>query len=250
MNSLDRTLEWMVTREVDEVAVSEAQRELEALIASRARHVRPAPRARGWLAVAASAAVLAIAMIWLPLAPTPALAFSAVQQNLRDFRTLRFVMDQRVNGRATMQTRVAMSRDGNVRTEVGEDITVIVNSAEQRVLTLMKSRRIAMLSPLQEPVEKDDQLSWLEDVRNFQGVATQLPGSRIIDGRKAYGWQLSTNGMELVLWATEDGMPLEMSMDQGTPLQLMFHFEINLPLPADLFSTRVPQGYSEVAPED
>jgi len=250
MISLDRTLEWMATREVDEAAVSEAQRKLEALIVSRARPVRSAPRARGWLAVAASAAMAAIAMIWLPLTPTPALAFSAVQENLRDFRTLRFVMDQRVNGHATPQTRVAMNRDGNVRTEVGEEITVIVNSAEKRVLTLMKSQRIAMLSPLNAPVESDDQLSWLEDVRNFQGIATQLPRPRIIDGRKAYGWQLATNGMELVLWATEDGMPLEMSMDQGTPLQFIFHFEMNVPLPADLFSTRMPEGYSEVKPED
>ena len=87
-------------------------------------------------------------------------------------------------------------------------------------------------------------------MRNFQGVATRLPGSRTIDGRKAYGWQLSTNGMELVLWASEDGLPLEMSMDQGTPLQFIFHFEINLPLSAELFSTRVPEGYREVAPED
>ena len=46
----------------------------------------------------ASAAVAAVALLWLPLGSTPALAFAQVQQHFRDFRTLRFDIEQRMNG--------------------------------------------------------------------------------------------------------------------------------------------------------
>jgi outer membrane lipoprotein-sorting protein len=249
MKSLDQTIEWLATREIDEAFTEDAQRKLETLIATRSSRTRLG-RAGGWVAAAASAAAVVLVLVLLPLTPTPALAFSAVQQQLRDFRTLRFVIDQRVNGQETMKTRVAMTHDGNVRTEVGEDIAVIVNSSEKRVMTLVKPARIAMVKPLDQPVGQDDQLAWLDDIRDFQGVATRLPRSRTIEGRNAYGWQLTIGGMRIELWATEDGVPLEMKLDQGAPVQLLFHFEMNVPLPADLFSTRVPEGYNPGPPED
>lgn len=243
MKSLDHALELIASRRVDEAAVQEAQRKLEALIASRSARTRRVPATRGWLTAAVSALVLVVSVIWLPLTPSPALAFSAVQQKLRDFTTLSMVIDQRVNGRQTLQSRVSMTNDGNVRTEVGPDIVVIVNSAEMRVLTLVKPARIATVKPLEKRVEKSDQLEWLEEVRAFQGKATQLRQTRLIDGRQAHGWELEIGGMPMVMWATEDGIPLEMTLEQGAALQLDFRFEMNVPLAAELFSTQVPEGY-------
>jgi hypothetical protein len=251
MNTLDNMIESFASREADEAAVRAAQLKLESAIARRmaqqGSRVKQT-RKTGWLAAAVSAGVAALAVLWLPLNPTP--AFAAVQKHFRDFQTLRFVIDQRVNGQSTVHTRVQATRSGNVRTEVGEDVVVIVNSAEARVLTLIRGSRMAIVSPLAHPVEEDDALKWLQDIREFQGAAKMLPEPRVIRGSKAYGWQLETQGIDMVLWATADGLPLEMTMNPAAQLQLDFKFEFDVPLAAGTFSTEVPAGYTVGPRED
>jgi hypothetical protein len=252
MNSLDKMLELVAAREPEPALVSGAQDRLEAMIARRLAEIpvrRPARRARGWLAAAATAAV-ALAMLWLPFGSAPALAFAKVQEHFRDFRTLRFDVEQRMNGRLLVKSRVSVTRDGNVRTDVGDDITVIVNSTERRMLTLIRSAHLAIPSPLAEPVTKDDAIRWLEDIRNFQGEAKALSRTRWIRGSFAHGWEFATAGGPIVLWATDEGLPLEMTMGSGTPLELSFNFEFNPPFDAKLFSTEIPAGYSRGESED
>jgi outer membrane lipoprotein-sorting protein len=251
MNTLDRNLELFAAREVEAAHVNEAQRKLEAAIASRtaALPLRKPLRQIGWLTLTASAAVAAL-LVWLPLASTPVQAFAEVQQHFRDFRTLRFDIDQRVNGESTMKSRVSVARDGNVRTDVGDDVSVIVNSTEQRILTLVHSAHVAVQSPLGAPVAEKDSLEWLKEIRDFQGQATLLPQSREIDGQAARGWELKVGTGNIVLWATEDGLPLEMTMDQEPQLQLSFHFEFDVALAPQLFSTEIPAGYSRAEAED
>jgi hypothetical protein len=254
MNSLDRTLELAGDREPDAELVSTAQRKLDAVVAAKlaaqpAR--RPARTARGWLAAAASAAIAAVAVLWLPLGTTPALAFADVQRHFRDFQTLRFDVEQRMDGKTLMKAQVSVRHDGSVRAEVGDDMVVVVNPVEKRVLSLMKSARLAVVSPLDEAApKKDDALDWLDDIREFQGAATALPGTRIIDGHRAQGWELTIDGGKVVLWANDEGLPLQMTLDQGVAIDMDFHFEFDLAMPADLFSTRIPEGYSPGEAED
>jgi len=252
MNPLDHTLDLCAARVMDDAAVQDAQARLEAVIAARVAGRAAAPRRTrrvgGWLAAAASAAAAVLAIVWLPLNPTP--AFAAVQKHFRDFQTLRFVIDQNVEGQPTIQTRVQATRSGNVRTEVGDDVIVIVNSAEARVLTLIRPSRMAIVSPLAHRVEEDDALKWLKDIREFQGVAQALPEPRVIDGQQVFGWQLQTEGIDMVLWATAEGLPLQMTMNPAAQLQLDFHFEFDVPLAPGSFSTEVPAGYRVGTPED
>jgi outer membrane lipoprotein-sorting protein len=253
MNSLDKILGLFAAREPEAALVSGAQDKLEALIARRLAEVparRPARGARGWLAAAATAAVVAVAMLWLPFGSTPALAFAKVQEHFRDFRTLRFNVEQRMDGRLIMKSRVSVTHDGNVRTDVGDDVTVIVNSTERQVLTLMHSAHLAISSPLDKPATKDDALRWLEDIRDFQGQAKALTKTRLIRGSWAHGWELQTAGGPMVLWATDEGLPLEMTMGSSTLLQLSFDFEFNPALDAKFFSTEIPAGYSRGESED
>ena len=253
MNTLDRTLELLASREPDAAMVAEAQRKLDALVAGRVatNPTRwPGRGARGWLAAGASAAVAAVALLWLPLGSAPALAFAQVQQHFRDFRTLRFDVEQRMNGAVIMKSRINLTRDGNVRTDIGADISVIVNSTERRVVTLLHQAHMAVVSPLGAPATKEDALAWLKDIRDFQGQARALPQTRTIDGRKAYGWELQSAGGSIVLWATEDGLPLEMLMGGNAELQLDFHFVFDPPLSAQMFSTKIPAGYSLATQED
>jgi outer membrane lipoprotein-sorting protein len=250
MNSLDRTLDLFVSSEPDASAIAAAQGRLEAAVAARvaARPARSTRRVGGWFAVAASAAAVAFAVLWLPLASTP--AFAQVQQHFRDFRTLRFDMKQFVAGSEVLAVRVSMTRGGDVRTDIGKDMSVIVNSGEGRVLTLAHGARRAVEQPLGSEASDSDALAWLEDVRNFQGAATRLPQTRVIDGRKAYGWRLDVDNVDLDLWATADGLPLEMQMSGAGQMRFDFDFEFDVALPAETFSTAIPDGYSRGDAED
>jgi hypothetical protein len=253
MNSLDETLESFATREPPVEMVNAAQARLEAAVSSRMA-ATAAPRARrrvnGWLAAGASALAAVVAVILLPLTSTPALAFSAVQEHFQDFRTLRFDMTQEVAGQQGLVTRVAVTRDGNLRTDIGEDLSVIVNAAQGRVLTLIHPEHVVMETPIGGGRSDDDSMRWLEDIRKFQGVAARLPQPRTIGGRQAFGWKLRTGNMDIVLWATEAGLPLEMQMTGEQQMRFEFHFEFDVPLPDEMFSTAIPAGYSRAAAED
>ena len=253
MNTLDRTLELLASREPDAATVTEAQRKLDALeaqwLASRTNH-RPARPARGWLAAGASAAAAAVALLWLPLGSAPALAFAQVQEHFRDFRTLRFDVEQRMNGKSLMKSRIHVTRDGNVRTDVGDLISVIVNSSEHRVMTLHHPAHVATLAPLAAPATADDAMAWLQEIRDFQGEARALPQPRMIGHQKAHGWELETAAGKIVLWATDDGLPLEMTIGGSAAMQLDFDFEFDLAIPAQMFSTAIPAGYSLASAED
>jgi outer membrane lipoprotein-sorting protein len=205
----------------------------------------PAPRVRrgvtGWLAAGATAMAALVAVVLLPLAPTP--AFAAVQEHFQDFRTLRFDMTQEVAGQKGIVTRVAMTRDGRLRTDVGTDLSVVVNTAEGRVLTIIHPEHVAMQTPIRGAPGDDHSLDWLEDIRKFKGVATRLPEPRTIGGREAYGWKLRTGNMDIVLWATESGLPLEMQMTGAQQMRFEFHFDFDVALPDSMFSTATPAGY-------
>jgi hypothetical protein len=251
MNSLDRKLEMFTHDEPPAEAVQDAQRKLEDVIAGAAPRKKKTP-VGGWLAAAASAAVAVMAAIWLPLNPGTALAFSDVQKHFRDFHSLRFDIEQRVNGEMLMKSRVNVRADGSVRTEVGEDIVVVVNTQEKRVLTLVRPEHIAVVTPLPEPGTKEDATDWLKDIRDFQGKARALPEARVIRGQRVHGWELPlpTGKGTIVLWATDEGLPLEMKIDQGVALDMSFHFEFEPQVPPDYFSTQVPAGYELGTEED
>ena len=249
MNTLDRTLELLAHVEPDARTVQDAQRKLEQVIANAAPRKRNV-RVGGWLAAAASAVVAVMVVLLLPLSPTTALAFSEVQQHFRDFRTLRFEIEQRMNGDLFMKQRVSVLANGSVRAEVGDDVVVIVNTQEMRVMTLMRSQRIAVVNPLDEAGTKEDATKWLNDVRDFQGVAKALPGTRFIRGQRASGWELPLEQGTLTLWANQAGLPLEMKLDQGVAIDMSFRFEFDANLPAELFSTEVPAGYTLGKEED
>jgi hypothetical protein len=244
MNSLDKTLESFAAHEPPAEMIGAAQQRLEAAVAARIARL-PAPRTRrrvsGWLAAGATAVAAVVAVVLLPLTPTP--AFAAVQEHFQDFRTLRFAMTHEVAGRTGVATFVSTTRDGRLRTDIGKDLSVIVNPAEGRVLTLVHPEHIAMQMPVGGGSGDDDSLDWLEDIREFKGAALRLPEPRTIGGLEAYGWKLRTGNMDIVLWATEGGLPLEMQMTGQQQMHFEFHFEFDVPLPDEMFSTAIPARY-------
>jgi hypothetical protein len=253
MNSLDQTLERVATAEPPADVVKAAQDRLDAVVSARMSATRTRRGKRGvhgWLVATASALVAAVAFVWLPLTPTPALAFSTVQEHLRDFQTLRVEMRQRVAGQEGAVTRISVTRDGRLRTDVGQDVSVIMNNAENRVLTLIHGEHLAVQSPLGGNAADNDSLDWLQDIRDFQGVARRLPEPRMINGQRAVGWQLQVQSLNAVLWTTDEGVPLEMVMTGTGEMRFDFRFEYDVPLPTETFSTAIPAGYSRAPAED
>lgn len=250
-NELSPTLAAHVrsTDAVPDDAIDGAQARLTARLQQQRRPAR-AP-ARAWWAVTATA-VLAIAVIVAgPMLSGGGDAFAAVQAHFRHFATLSMTITRRYNGQPLQTSHTVVDARGVVRTDVGDQLSVIVDAPRGRLLTLLHEPRQAMIAsiPKNEPVA-DGALSWLDDLRNFKGKATPLPGTRIIDGRAAHGWSLEAGGTTMELWADADDLPLAMRQQGDGGLEIDYRFEFDRPIAPGLLSSDPPAGYTPVEPDE
>lgn len=212
---------------------------------------RTAPLATRWLAATASAAVIAIAIIAAPLLGDRGSAFAQVQQHLRDFTTLSMRMEQRFGGRVIQQSRTVVDARGLMRTDVGDQISVILDTTQGRMLVLQHGPRQAMSVPIEQADgDPDEALDWLAEIRDFQGKADLLEETRTIDGRSARGWALEVEGTPVVLWADHDGLPLAMEAGGTGGLEIRYRFRFDLPIEPGYLSTAVPAGYQLVGEDE
>lgn len=226
-------------------AIERAQARLESRLGQRKARVTRRLRL-GWVG-AACAGVAVLALLLTPVFLThQGTAFAAVQQHLRDFTTLSMTITQRANGTELPTVHVLADRNGNVRTDVGDATSVIVNVDRGTVLTLLhdshKALRFSIASRRDQV--KPNALGWLDAVRQFQGKAKRLPETRIIDGQRTHGWSLHTDGMHIVLWADDAGMPR--AVDINGRMRLTQHMTLQLDQPIDRarLSTQLPPGYT------
>ncbi len=226
-----------------------AQQRLDARLSAVARAPRARPRAL-WMAATATLAFAVLFMGTLPMLPGNGTAFAAVQARFRDFATLAMTVTQRFDGKPLQTSRIVVDARGVLRTDVGDQLSIIVDRPRGRVLTLLHTPREAVITPL--PVrpadgQDEDPLAWLEALRTFKGQATALPGRRIIDGREARGWRLSMQGATFELWADADGLPLAMRQIDGGRLEIDYRFAFDTPLPPGHLDSDPPPGYALVA---
>jgi hypothetical protein len=225
-----------------ETAVETAQRKLDARVATVNRAVARR-RWIGWVAATASAClVLVLAM----LPASRGIAFATVQKHLVDFNTLTLLIDQQSQGMTLPGIRVRMNHQGDVRTDVGDASSTIVSPHNHRMLTLLHDSHMAMPLPLDASVHVSpgDNLAWLDAIRRFQGHATPLGGTKLIDGHRVTGWALDTEGMRIVLWADSDGLPRAAEINDGQLLKQHMQVTVDAPIDTAVFSTAVPTGYT------
>jgi hypothetical protein len=228
-------------------AVERAQARLMARLRQAPVRIREPARMR-WLAAAAMAA-LAVVTITMPLLIGQGGAFAAVQAHFRDFDTLSMRVEQRAGGQVVQTSHTVVNADGVLRTDIGGELSVIVDPVRGRLLTLLHPPRQATLAPLaQAEATPDAALEWLADIRSFRGDATPLSGTRTIDGRTAQGWALETEAGRLVLWADREGLPLAMETGGPGGLDIQYRFRFDAPVPPGHLSSEVPPGYRLVAP--
>ncbi|MBB6185343.1 hypothetical protein [Oleiagrimonas soli] len=236
----------------DTARLDDAQQRLEARIARR-RPRTCLTRGIAWVG-AACTAMLAVALMLGPslTGHRDAEAFAAVQHQLRDFRTLQVTVVQRANGQDLPTIHTWADRAGDVRTDIGDATSVIVNVQQRILLTLLHGPRKAMRVPLPDDVEHtgEKSLGWLKQVRDFQGKARPLPGTRTIDGYITHGWALDTGGMHIELWADAEQMPRAVDIAGSTNLHQRLKLVVNQPIDPSRFSVALPAGYTLVQPDE
>ncbi len=231
------------TAAVPETAVNAAQRKLAARL-QQAGETKPTFGSRR-LAFAAVMALTACALIILPLLPDSGRAFAAVRAHFLDFNTLAMQVEQRFNGETVQTSRMLVGADGSVRTDVGDQLSIIVDNTRRQLLTLLHDSREASLMPLPAlPTTPDASLDWLEEIRQFQGKAVRLKNTRRIDGRQAQGWALDLGATQMVLWVDAEGLPIAMEQDASASLEIRYRFQFNVPVSPGQLSSVVPAGYA------
>lgn len=214
------------------------------LLARLGRARRPQPARARWFALA-SAAALALVVLALPLSMDQGRAFAAVQAQLRNFHTLSMHVEQRMGGELIEQSNTVVDARGVLRTDVGMQLSIIVDPVRGRLLTLDHDARQAMLMPMPTgPAAPETGLGWLAKVRDFKGRAEPLARTRVIDGHVARGWAIDTGGDRIVLWAGVDGRPLAMEAGGAGGLEIRYRFDIDAPIAPGYLSSDVPPGYT------
>lgn len=247
MNSLDRKLDLWMKHEPHESAVASAQQSLQTALAEsesrlRRRRVR---RVGGWAAAGASAVVVVSA----PLMFTSASAFARAQKHLSDFQALGFDVDFMSGDVLLMRAEVVMTPDGNYRQSLG-DILSIRNVNAGRNVTLFSVPRMYLEKDIAEKNQVDSWIELIGRVGQFDGKVAKLPSMRSIGGRQATGWTLTLRDKPATLWTSDDGLPLELDVQETALGRAQYRFQYNPPISGETFDTSIPKGYRSAAPEE
>jgi outer membrane lipoprotein-sorting protein len=211
---------------------------------------KPLARHRTWLSASAIAFGLIVA-VWLsPLMFSKNLAFAQVQAHLLNFSSLVMHITTTINSVTKQRTTVQINADGQVRTDVDEQLSTIVDPKARQVMILLHAQKIAVIERISadqptQPSAPADQMGaeFLEQLRTYKGLATRLPNRKTVDGVSAQGFALALSGQDCVLWVDSRGLPLEMEISNSVHVRTEFRFEFDRPLAPRLFSRDPPAGY-------
>jgi len=238
-----------------ELQADAAQRRLVLLLEKRNTVDRPrvgrGRRIIRWATVAATCAAVVIVALIPVLGDRGSTAFAAALQRLREFSTLSMTIETTVEGHELMPAEgVQVDQAGDTRTEIRGLTTVIVNRRSGQVLILQQPTHSAMRYSIPRGGAADSRrnLAWLDAVRSFRGHANELPGTRKLNGVIVHGWEMNAPAMQIVLWADTDGVPREVDVTGAASMQQHMTLTLDAPLAPELFSTKLPAGYSLAGP--
>jgi hypothetical protein len=247
MNSLDQKLDLWMKCEPGPGLVASAQQSLQTALAeseSRLRR-RRVLRVGGWAAAGASALVV----VSVPLVFTSASAFAKAQKHLSDFQTLGFDVDFMSGDLLLMRGHVLMTPGGNYRYSWG-DILSIRDIGAGRNVTLFSTPRMYLEKDLGERNQVDHWIDLIGKLGKFDGKVAKLPGTRTVAGQTATGWTLTIRDKPATLWTSDDGLPLELDVQETAKGRAHYRFQYNPSITGDTFDTSIPQGYRSAAPEE
>ena len=119
--------------------------------------------------------------IGLPFLTGQGDAFAAVQAHFRDFRSLQMDVVQRHGDQVLITSRTRVNASGATRTDVGESLSIVVDPARGRMLTLLHEERraIAAAIPAHAAATGKD-IAWLDELRRYTGTYRADEGQRLV----------------------------------------------------------------------
>lgn len=209
--------------------------------------VRRTGRMLRW-AGAAAAVMLGIAIVPQMMPGENGAAFAEVQAWFDSYRTVHVQTVTRHGEDEVSRMNIWATAEGGMRLETGL-VTQILDPDERVMHTLLPGDRV-MSTPIPAAglEEKPGAIGLLHELRDFQGQATQLSESRVIDGEQATGYELRVDRTTVKLWAaSRDNRPMLMEVVIGDDLVMESHMVFDQPLPEDALV--VPAGYQPVSPD-
>lgn len=224
-------------REVDEAALGAAVADFRA----RLPGVKPARKSiPAWLRYSGAVALLVLAIgivpTFLPNQPGNQ-AFAQVQAWFEDYQTMQADISMRQGAQQVSEVKVWSLANGATRVEV-PPIVHIVDPQRNVMHTLLPGGQVMSqeIGPGVAANAGESHLGWLDEIRDFQGIADVLDESRTIDEIDALGWQLNLEGQSHTLWVDPaDNRPLLMEAELPGGLSMAVQFRFNQVLPPRLF---------------
>ena len=194
-------------------------------------------------AVAAAAACVAIAVLWV-FGPGAEVALAQVRERVELARTVCYKLTSYHNNRQENSADVMCMEPGKMRT-VWPGMVSILDWEQGEILTLVAEGKQAHSVAVTD-MKNLYHRNWLADLKaNMRsGTATELE-RRDIAGRPAKGWRTMDGGWTCTIWAdATTGELLEVEWEHGGNRMVMSGFVLDEALEASLFSMTPPDGYT------
>lgn len=173
-----------------------------------------------------------------------ATAFAQVQAWFSNYSTLDVRTEITMGADVIVDVRARATAAGDARIEQ-QGVIQILNASAGTFTTLLPNQQYIQQT-LDGIGDAREGMSWIDELRTFQGEAVLLETTRVVDGREALGHRLEIDGVDLTLWSDAlDNQPLLLEGELPGGLQMRTTFEFNLNLAPWLFE--LPPGYSPAA---
>jgi outer membrane lipoprotein-sorting protein len=207
------------------------------------------------LVLATAATVLLAA--WL-FAPTPTFALTDLITPIVEAKTAKFRMTVKMELQPKVMTATGYYRAPNQFRQEFAEMVNITDFDRGRMTSLLPATKQAFVIDLKgrhdpdRPVENyfGNLRSNLARYKQSQEGEVQELGEKLVDGRKLFGFRLSTPGQLTTIWGdVETGRPVRIEAETAGPVKTEAVFsdiEFDLPLEASLFDTEPPAGYKRI----
>jgi len=202
-----------------------------------------------WAPAAAALLIVPMLLVWLP-GPMGSVAFADVQRYFNQFESMIVRITTTMAGEPVNEVTVQMDAENRTRLDSGDAFTFIIDPDRRQMLQLFHGPGIATRVPLDSDQTGPEaaRLEWLDELRAYQGQAQRLDATRTIAGREATGFALQSGGLDMVLWAADDGEPLRLEMQPEAytgpeGIEIGVDFSFDRPLDPGAFSLKAPAGY-------
>lgn len=200
--------------------------------------------------LAAAAVIILVAFFGVSQFLGGTVTFADVIQPILNARTvvLDFIVGDEANGPVIHDVVV----DSRIRRTFSNMATVLIIDLDSaRMLTLDPEGKGAVYVDIQGPLREGTR-NYIELVRDIvvkleddPNIPVQKLGQQEIEGRKAVGFHVSDQNIELTIWAdSKTALPIRIELLQGRTRTIIKNIEFDVPLDDRLVSMDVPTGYT------